>query len=72
MFPKEEEPSYNSLAFFMPIKLEELYFFCLMCYIEELKYRGLTYIKEAIMINKNTLNRTTQLKNLIIYKRTFK
>ncbi|WP_192813826.1 hypothetical protein [Aliarcobacter butzleri] len=56
----------------MPIKLEELYFFCLMCYIEELKYRGLTYIKEAIMINKNTLNRTTQLKNLIIYKRTFK
>ena len=37
----------------MPIKLGELYFFCLICYIEELKRRGLTYIKEAIMINKN-------------------
>ena len=67
-----KKPSYNSLAFFMPIKLGELYFFYLICYIEELKRRGLTYIKEAIMINKSTLNRTTQLKNLIIYKRTFK
>ena len=50
----------------MPIKLGELYFFCLICYIGELKRRGLTYVKEAIMINKNTLNRTTQLKNQII------
>ena len=54
----------------MPIKLGELYFFCLICYIEELKRRGLTYIKEAIMINKNnskqnyTVKKSNNIKEL--------
>ena len=44
--------------------------FSLICYIEELKRRGLTYIKGAIMINKNnskqnyTVKKSNNIKEL--------